>query len=133
MTPLAPSHSPPGPVVHRRSPGGTGWIGLPLPFLAAWAVFGLLLVASVVYGGSSKALSDILFALQIAGLGAVFLTWPRDDREPRRPVARGGRNWGRGFAERERQRELEWESVVGFALGVLGLGKVVLAVIDLLG
>lgn len=132
-TPPAPSPSRRGPVGQRRSPGVVGRFGLPLPFLAAWAVFGLLLVGSVLYGGSSEVLSDVLFALQIASLGAVFLTWPSDNREPRRPVAWGGRGWGRGFAERERQRELAWESVVGVALSVLGLGKMLLAVFDVLG
>lgn len=88
---------------------------------------------SVLYGGSSKALNDLLFALQIAALGAVFLTWPSDAGENRRPVARGRRSWGRGLAERERERELAWESIVGIALGVLGLGKMLLALFDVLG
>lgn len=129
----APSYSPRGANRHRRSPGAAGTFGLPLPFIASWAVFGLLLVVSVLYGESSEALSDLLFALQIASLGVVFLAWPSDTGANRRPVARGRRSWGRGFAERERQRELAWESVVGGALGVLGLGKMLLALFDVLG
>ena len=132
-TPPVPPHSRRGPNRLRRSAGGAGWFGLPRPFLAAWAVFGLLLAVSVLFGGSSAVLSELLFALQIASLGAVFLTWPSDAGKNRPPVARGRKNWGRGFAERERQRELEWESLVGFALGVLGLGKLLLAVFDVLG